>query len=257
MICSKCGKEIDDGLEICAKCTAEIKLEETKKKAEGFVKEEKKNYTNFKNLSFKQKLIRVAVPVLAVIILISAFSGGGTASVESDSRNDCYYFDIKYNEFCKEMADAISEVSGVSKSDIKKSCKTLNPYEDSCEYCGNDVLKYEIEAEWGRYTSALGIDVYVDPKTDRVIYVEVIKANGASSRANFRIITDRASEVLCGKKITKLGSHITDTKTDGDKSITDIEYKDYKLNLIEGGGYTMGDYRKLRISCLDADNKNN
>ena len=54
-----------------------IDVDEVKDQAKNFAENEVKNYKNFKNLSLKQKLIRIAVPVIILIIVISIFVPNG------------------------------------------------------------------------------------------------------------------------------------------------------------------------------------
>ncbi len=63
-------KATEIGNEIKEK-VSDIDVDEVKNKAKGFAENEVKNYKNFKNLTLKQKLIRIAVPVLVFIIVFS------------------------------------------------------------------------------------------------------------------------------------------------------------------------------------------
>ena len=50
---------------------ANIDVDEAKDQAKNFAENEVKNYKNFKNLTLKQKLIRIVIPVIVLIIIIS------------------------------------------------------------------------------------------------------------------------------------------------------------------------------------------
>lgn len=54
-----------------------IDVDEVKDQAKNFAENEVKNYKNFKNLSLKQKLIRIAIPVIVLIIIISILIPNG------------------------------------------------------------------------------------------------------------------------------------------------------------------------------------
>lgn len=54
-----------------------IDVDEVKDQAKNFAENEVKNYKNFKNLSLKQKLVRIAIPVIVLIIIISILIPNG------------------------------------------------------------------------------------------------------------------------------------------------------------------------------------
>lgn len=102
MNCKNCGKETEDGLELCRDCqnsdepvqtpassendnsekSEDFSLESQSQKNQqnvfDFIKEKAKmiteNYKNFKNLSTKQKIIHIAVPLIIIFVL---FGFGG------------------------------------------------------------------------------------------------------------------------------------------------------------------------------------
>lgn len=161
MICSKCGKEIDDDSKFCAKCGAKIEqeentsseqankavaaaseaynevkhiakglaekgfegynnlkniskeeqqeaIEQTKEKAKNFAEKEKENYKNFKNLTTKQKLVRIAVPVLVLVILINIF-GGGKLTVKNNNDTGAL-LNITFKEYTKDFGKNLDKV---------------------------------------------------------------------------------------------------------------------------------------------------
>ena len=63
-------------------------VEQTKVKAKNFVSKEIENYKNFKNLTTKQKLIRIIIPVLALLIFGGLF-GGKSYKNDEDSAIEC------------------------------------------------------------------------------------------------------------------------------------------------------------------------
>ncbi len=128
MNCKNCGKEINDGLELCQECQikAETPAENTKdiisqikdskstpKEKIGclinFLKEKAKkilnNYKNFKNLSTKQKIIHIVVPVLIVAVLFTSGGGGGM------SESEAMAYMATYNMLDSSMSRVFGEVS--------------------------------------------------------------------------------------------------------------------------------------------------
>lgn len=128
MNCKNCGKEINDGLELCQDCQAksEPTAENTKdiisqikdskstpKEKIGclinFLKEKAKNilnnYKNFKNLSTKQKIIHIVVPVLIVAVLFTSGGGGGM------SESEAMAYMATYNMLDSSMSRVFGEVS--------------------------------------------------------------------------------------------------------------------------------------------------
>ncbi len=128
MNCKNCGKEINDGLELCQDCqtksepTAEntqdiinqIKDPESTPKEKigcliNFLKEKAKkilnNYKNFKNLSTKQKIIHIVVPVLIVAVLFTSGGGGGM------SESEAMAYMATYNMLDSSMSRVFGEVS--------------------------------------------------------------------------------------------------------------------------------------------------
>lgn len=132
MNCKNCGKEIDDGLELCQECqkpeepvqtpasdesinaeqTESYSLESQSKKKQqellNTIKEKAKkiieNYKNFKNLSTKQKIIHIVAPILIVVILFS--SGGGGMS-----ESEAMAYMATYNMLDSSMSKVFGEVS--------------------------------------------------------------------------------------------------------------------------------------------------
>ncbi len=114
MNCKNCGKEIDNGLELCVECqTATAKKEDNainetvdttseridtpkevwaKLTAKNTSAKDKNiyflnllkalakkiigNYKNFKNLNIKQKILHIAIPVLIILVLFGSGGGG-------------------------------------------------------------------------------------------------------------------------------------------------------------------------------------
>ena len=128
MNCKNCGKEIEDGLELCQECQtkAETPAENAKdiinqikdskstpKEKIGcllnFLKEKAKNilnnYKNFKTLSTKQKIIHIVVPLLIVVILFSSGGGGGM------SESEAMAYMATYNMLDSSMSRVFGEVS--------------------------------------------------------------------------------------------------------------------------------------------------
>lgn len=128
MNCKNCGKEIDDGLELCQDCQtkseppaenakdfiSQIKDSKSTPKEKigcliNFLKEKAKNilnnYKNFKNLSTKQKIIHIVVPVLIVAILFSSGGGGGM------SESEAMAYMATYNMLDSSMSRVFGEVS--------------------------------------------------------------------------------------------------------------------------------------------------
>lgn len=62
-------------------------VDQTKEKAKDFLNKEKGNYKNFKNLSTKQKIIRIAVPVIILAVIIGIFSGKSYKNDEETAIN--------------------------------------------------------------------------------------------------------------------------------------------------------------------------
>lgn len=52
-----------------------IDVDDVKNKTKSFAENEVKNYKNFKNLSLKQKIIRIAIPLFIFVIAFAIFSG--------------------------------------------------------------------------------------------------------------------------------------------------------------------------------------
>lgn len=128
MNCKNCGKEINDGLELCQDCQtkSETPAENTKdiinqiKDSKStpkekiaylinFLKEKAKNilnnYKNFKTLSTKQKIIHIVAPILIVVILFSSGGGGGM------SESEAMAYMATYNMLDSSMSRVFGEVS--------------------------------------------------------------------------------------------------------------------------------------------------
>lgn len=128
MKCKNCGKEIDDGLELCRDCQTksetpaenlkdiinQVKDSKTTPKEKiscliNFLKAKSKNilnnYKNFKNLSTKQKIIHIVAPVLIVAILFSSGGGGGM------SESEAMAYMATYNMLDSSMSRVFGEVS--------------------------------------------------------------------------------------------------------------------------------------------------
>ena len=230
MICSKCGKEIDDDSKFCAKCGAKIEqeentsseqankavaaaseaynevkhiakglaekgfegynnlkniskeeqqeaIEQTKEKAKNFAEKEKENYKNFKNLTTKQKLVRIAVPVLVLVILVNIFGGGnGNNSyvIKADSGDGFgnVTFDMSFEEFIEkynacvdedEEYESVAQMQYLKVADFKKN--TID----------GGVIQYSKNFGYyfGYSFKALAtLYVYVNPNTDTIQFVE-------------------------------------------------------------------------------------
>lgn len=275
MFCKNCGKPLEDGAKFCAECGTKFEPEEktgedvadkavavaseaaeqAKEKAKSFVNKAKELFKKFKSLSTKQKLIRIFVFVLILILLGGVTGGDGPAKVKHNSSTDCYYFDIKYDDFCERIADDISAVMGISESQIKEYCKAITPYDDCCTFCGEDVLEYEIVIE-KNIVAVLKINVYVEPKTNKVVWAKVFKAKGSSTTEKFATLANGVSKALCGKELTSLESYVSDIAESFDRNTTYIQYKDYELKLDETknltGELTGSIARSLEIYCKDA-----
>lgn len=75
MFCKKCGKEIADGLTTCPECNAATEASQVSpapeaKGAKGFID----GYKNFGSLSTTSKIIHIAVPVVAIIVVALVLS---------------------------------------------------------------------------------------------------------------------------------------------------------------------------------------
>lgn len=128
MNCKNCGKEINDGLELCQDCQtksespvenakdfiSQIKDSKSTPKEKiscliNFLKEKAKkilnNYKNFKSLSTKQKIIHIVAPILIVVILFSSGGGGGM------SESEAMAYIATYNMLDSSMSRVFGEVS--------------------------------------------------------------------------------------------------------------------------------------------------
>lgn len=128
MNCRNCGKEIEDGLELCQECQSksespaenvkdiinQLKSSASTPKEKGrylvnILKEKAKiilnNYKNFKTLSTKQKIIHIVAPVLIVVILFSSGGGGGM------SESEAMAYMATYNMLDSSMSRVFGEVS--------------------------------------------------------------------------------------------------------------------------------------------------
>ncbi len=124
MNCKKCGKEIENELELCQECQSnqvdfkdvvnQLKKSELsvkdkisflidilKKTAEKIIN----NYKNFKNLSAKQKILHIVAPVLVIVVIASSFGGGGM------SESEAMAYMATYNMLDSNMSKVFGEVS--------------------------------------------------------------------------------------------------------------------------------------------------
>lgn len=205
MFCKNCGKEIDADSNFCVKCGEKIEVEEkitpaetanktsecanqmigkvdqgTKEfaeKSKSFVAKEKNNYKNFKNLSIKQKIIRIVVPMLILIVLINIFSSGNSSNsyvIEADSGSTFgnVTFDLTFDEFINNYNSCIDkdeEFESVAQMRyLKASGFDKNTLDGGViEYSQN--LGYN----FGTTFKALAkLYIYVNPNTDTIQFIE-------------------------------------------------------------------------------------
>lgn len=205
MNCKNCGKEIDADSKFCVNCGEKIEVEEKTTPAEtvnktsecanqivgkvdqdtrefaekgkSFVAKEKDNYKNFKNLSTKQKIIRIVVPVLILIVLINIFSSGNGSNsyvIEADSGTTFgnVTFDLTFDEFINnynscidedEEFESVAQMRYLKASDFDKN--TLDG--GVIEYSQN--LGYN----FGTTFKALAkLYIYINPNTDTIQFIE-------------------------------------------------------------------------------------
>ncbi len=279
MKCIKCGKEIDNDSKFCDGCGAAVVTEEVQpdtnasaetaaienkdvsaeavapqvnSKPKSFIEKEINNYKNFKNLSSKQKLIRILVPVLILaIIIIIVTPGGSSEEVGVVKNGENYAFDITYEDFCEEMAEVCSAVTGISESDVITFCEELTPEDETVEYYSGNLKKYTIGLESSTFSSALlvlKIEVYVEPETDNVVCVTIFKANGSSTIDNFNVLANKASLILSGRIVGEMDDCLVKTVDESWQQTHYFVYEDCGMkfeqqkNTVSGG-----DLRRLTI----------
>ena len=148
-------------------------VEQTKEKAKDFAKKEKENYKNFKSLSTKQKLIRIAVPVLVLIILINIFGGGSgnnshVIKAESSDGYGNVAFDLTFEEFIENYNACIDKDE---EYESVATMRYLNADDFNKNVLNGGVIEYA--KNFGTYYSALAtLYIYVNPNTDTIQFIE-------------------------------------------------------------------------------------
>lgn len=129
MFCKKCGKEIAEGLTTCPECNATTQAAQLPaENAAGGVKGFVDGYKDFGSLSKNSKIIHIAVPVVAVIVvavvLSLIFSKDYVAMVKDSTLDDYsktvtvgeafdeFFSDPEWETFKSEDGDRIVEFNG-------------------------------------------------------------------------------------------------------------------------------------------------
>ena len=86
MYCEKCGNELKEGEKFCAKCGASFEQENKKENVTENTVERTKNYIE-KNVKNNQsiQLVKLILYILAIVIVIMAFSGAGEIGKASEN----------------------------------------------------------------------------------------------------------------------------------------------------------------------------
>lgn len=149
MFCKKCGKEIAEGLTTCPECNATTQAAQLPaESAAGGVKGFVDGYKNFGSLSKNSKIIHIAVPVVAVVVIVLLFSlifsdkyvsmvkdGHLTKFSKSETVGeafDDFFANPEWESFKSEKGDRIVEFNG------------------ECEYFDEDVkvcIQFEIDED--------------------------------------------------------------------------------------------------------------
>lgn len=149
MFCKKCGKEIADGLTTCPECNAATQAAQAFGDAPaGGVKGFIDGYKNFGSLSKNSKILHIAVPAVAVVVLVLVFSlvfsnnyvsmvkeGHLTEFSKSETVGEAFeefFANPEWKSFESEKGDRIVEFNG------------------ECEYFEEDVkvcIQFEIDED--------------------------------------------------------------------------------------------------------------
>ncbi len=151
-------------------------IEQTKK-AKNFADKEKENYKNFKNLSVKQKIVRIAVPVLVLIILVNIFGGGNgnnsyVIKADSGSGFGNVTFYITFEEFIEKYnacVDEDEEYESVAQMRYLKA----SDFEKNTIDGGTIAYSKNFGYYFGYSFKVLAtLYIYVNPNTDTIQFVE-------------------------------------------------------------------------------------
>lgn len=171
MICKNCSKEISNGLMTCPECGAAQSTAPAAKTSKGILD----GYKNFGSLSTLGKVLHIAVPVLAVVIVIAIL-----AAVFSTDYVEVVQDGMLYNISDDEtIGEAFEDFFDEPEWDTFESDKgkRIVEFNGVCEYYGDEAdvcIQFEVDED-GEEFEVTYIDIDGESLNDWEI-VEVLEA---------------------------------------------------------------------------------
>lgn len=160
-------------------------------------------------------IIFLLLIILQIVVPISnKVRKGYTEDVMIVYDEDLPYFNITYKELTNELSEVMSAVCGVSEEKFLSYCRELPSNNCEIEWYNGKLKEYKIIME-GRYVPTFYVDIIVIPSNNKVVGVEVFKANGSGTLDSFNMLANKISLILCGEMVANLGEYKvgTDYKT--------------------------------------------
>lgn len=141
-----------------------------------------------------------------------------------------YMYDITYQEFINENAEAIAYVTGLSTKQAKefalneKCYKRLGYHYDG--HINYRLLKFEIGDEY----VAFYMEIQSDIETDRITEVWITKSSGYSTEDNFNVLCNSVTNSLTGKALQNYSKDCKyKTKHIDNNTVYYYKYNDSKI----------------------------
>ncbi len=202
---------------------------------------------------------KLSVMLLAIVLLFGFCACGdessGTPEVtgtpEVIKSGDNCVFDITYGDFCQEMSEVFSVITGASEDAVITYCNEIPAYDATLDYYSGNLIKYEIGLETSTFSDAifvLKVEVYVEPETEKVVTVSVFKANGSSTLDNFNMLANKASLILSGRIVGEMDDCLVKTIDQDWEQLHYFEYEGCGMEFEQQkSGVSGGDLRRLNI----------
>lgn len=162
-----------------------------------------------------------------------------------------WIFDITYDEFCQEMVEVFSVITGATEDAVIKYCNEIPVYDGTLDYYAGNLDKYEIGLEASQFSNALfvlKVEVYVEPETEKVVTVSVFKANGSSTLDNFNMLANKASLILSGRIVGEMDDCLVKTIDQDWEQLHYFEYEGCGMEFEQQkSGVSGGDLRRLNV----------